>query len=49
MDKTITEQIEEIKNEMCDTRCYYAVIWNSEKDGELCESTQCEECPLNRL
>lgn len=48
MNKTITEQIEEIKNEMCDTRCYYAVIWKDE-DGELSESTQCEECPLNRL
>lgn len=45
---TVTEEIEEIKEKMCNKYCHYPYIWD-EKDGELWESEQCQNCPLNRL
>ena len=52
MDKpnTITEQLEEIVEEMCNHYCKWPGLWNTEKEGmELCESEHCKECPLNRI
>ena len=49
-EKTISEQFEEIKKEMCDKYCKYPNIWDEEAEGcELCESDVCANCPLNRL
>lgn len=45
----MTEEIEEIKEEMCNKYCHYPYIWDEKKDGELWESEQCQNCPLNRL
>lgn len=48
--KSITEQIEEIKDDICSHYCKYPLIWDEEQEGcELCESDICKECPLNRL
>ena len=33
MDKTITEQIEEIKAQICDHFCKYPDQWDEEKEG----------------
>ena len=49
MDKTITQQFEDIKEDICNHYCYYPYIWNEEKDGELSESEICKNCPLNKL
>ena len=50
MEKTISEQFEKIKKEMCDKYCKYPNIWDEEAKGcELCESDVCANCPLNRL
>ena len=44
---TITQQFEEIANEICSK---YPEQWDEEKEGmELCESDICKNCPLNRL
>lgn len=48
--KTISEQIEEIKEDICNKYCKYPDTWDEEKEGcELCESDVCKNCPLNRL
>lgn len=48
--KTISEQIEEIKNDMCRNYCKYPDIWDEETEGiELADSEHCQNCPLNRL
>lgn len=48
--KTISEQVQEIANEICDKYCKYPENWDSEKEGcELFESEICKNCPLNRL
>lgn len=48
--KSISEQIEDIKVEICDKYCHWAYVWNEEKEGiELCDSEHCRNCPLNRL
>ena len=46
--KTISEQMEEIKEEMCSEFCKYPIIWD-QRDGELSDSYYCQNCPLNRL
>ena len=50
-DMTITEQIESIKEQMCNDYCKYPDTWDAEKEGcELWDSDLCaKECPLNRL
>ena len=50
-DMTITEQIESIKEQMCNDYCKYPDNWDAEKEGcELWDSNLCaKECPLNRL
>lgn len=50
MDKSITEQIEEIKAQICDHFCKYPEQWDEEKEEiPLWESEICENCPLTRL
>ena len=47
---SITEQIEDIKEQMCSEYCKYPEQWNEKIMGyELCESEVCAKCPLNRL
>lgn len=47
---TITQQFEEIVNEICSKYCKYPEQWDEEKEGtELCKSDICKNCPLNRL
>lgn len=47
---SITKQLEEISNEICNNYCKYPEQWDEEKEGcELCESEHCRNCPLNRL
>lgn len=48
-EKSITDQLEEIRDQMCNNYCHYPYIWDEDKDGELCESEVCAECPLSRL
>ena len=50
MTKTITEQIQEIVDDICQHYCKYPDIWDEEAEGmELAESDHCMNCPLNRL
>ena len=48
--KTLTEQIEDIKEQICNHYCKWPILWDEEIEGcELSESKWCAECPLNRL
>lgn len=48
--KTISEEFEDIKEQMCRNYCKYTDKWDEEVMGyELCESEVCAQCPLNRL
>lgn len=40
-------EVDEIIEEICDTRCKYVETWTGE--GDLSDSDICAECPLNRL
>ena len=47
---SISKQLEEIANEICNNYCKYPEQWDEEKEGcELSESEYCTNCPLNRL
>lgn len=47
---SISKQLEEIANEICNNYCKYPEQWDEEKEGcELCESEHCKNCPLSRL
>lgn len=47
---SITQQIEEIIEDICMNYCKYPEQWNEEAEGyELSESDHCKNCPLNRL
>ncbi len=47
---SISKQLEEIANEICNNYCKYPEQWDEEKEGcELCESEYCKNCPLSRL
>ena len=47
---SITEQIEEISNDICNNYCKYPEQWDAEAEGcELVDSDICANCPLNRL
>lgn len=44
------EEIEAIRNEMCDKYCRYPYEYNEEEEGiPLSDSEICKSCPLNRL
>lgn len=49
--KTVSQQIEEVKEQMCNNYCKYPNEYDKDMhDGvELCDSGICENCPLNRL
>lgn len=48
--KTISQQMEEIAEAICNNYCKYPDLWDEEAEGcELSESEHCENCPLNRL
>ena len=48
--KSITEQIEEIKEDICNNYCKYPDTWDEQKEGcELIDREHCQNCPLNRL
>ena len=47
-EKTATQIIEEVRDEMCNKYCKYPDLWNDE-NGELCDSEECQNCPLNKL
>lgn len=50
MDKTITEQLQEIAEDFCNNYCRHPDTWDEEKEGcELCESEICSNCPMGRL
>lgn len=53
MDKSITEIIEEVKEEMCDKFCKYPdqpISEGKTEDWMYCdEDSPCNDCPLNRL
>jgi hypothetical protein len=46
--KTISQQIEDIKTAICDHYCHYPYIWD-EDDGDLADSEIYANCPLGRL
>lgn len=49
-DKSITEILQEVTEDICNNYCKYPDTWDEEKEGcELCESDICNNCPLNRL
>lgn len=48
-EKSITEILYEVTEEICNHYCKYPDIWDEETQGELCESDICSNCPLNRL
>ena len=50
MDKTITEQIQEVVEDVCRNYCKWPELWDdSMEDCELSESSICRNCPLNKL
>lgn len=47
---SITEQIEKVKEDICQHYCKYPNEWDEEAEGvELCDSDVCRDCPLNKL
>nr|DAO92022.1 MAG TPA: hypothetical protein [Caudoviricetes sp.] len=46
--KTVTDILEEVKQEMCDGYCKYPTIVNDREDL-FAEDGPCAECPLNKL
>lgn len=52
MEKSITQQFEEIKEEMCDQYCKYTnqpIPEGKDEDWLFESGSLCENCPLNRL
>lgn len=47
INKTISDQFEEIKEQMCEHYCKYVENWD-EDDGPI-EDAICKSCPLTRL
>ena len=49
-EKTVTDIIREVKDEICDKYCKYPDTWDEFREGcELAESEICANCPLDRL
>lgn len=46
--KTVTDVLEEVKQEMCDDYCKYPTIVNDREDL-FANDSPCMECPLNKL
>lgn len=49
--KTVSQIIEEVKNEICDKYCRYQTIYDADDEDELTEMMEkiCFNCPLDRL
>lgn len=48
--KTISEILDEVKNDMCNDYCKWPNAWDEDKEEiALEDSEQCKNCPLNRL
>ena len=49
-DKTISQMLSEIIDQMCNNYCKYPDLWDEEAEGiELMDSEHCRNCPLNRI
>lgn len=46
--KTVTDILEEVKQEMCDGYCKYQTIVN-DREELFAKDGPCMECPLNKL
>ena len=47
---TVTQILEEVKNQICNDFCRYPREWDEEVEGcELIDSDVCANCPLNKL
>lgn len=46
--KTVTNILEEVKQEMCDRYCKYPTLVN-DREELFAEDGPCMKCPLNRL
>ena len=46
--KTVTDILEEVKQEMCDGYCKYPTIV-SDREDLFAKDGPCTECPLNKL
>ena len=46
--KTVTDILEEVKQEMCDDYCKYPTIVNDREDL-FADNSPCTECPLTKL
>ena len=47
---SITEILEDIREQMCNDYCRYPREWDEETEGcELIDSDVCVACPLNKL
>lgn len=49
-EKTISQLLEEVANEICDHYCKYPMLYTSDNESvELLVEEHCAECPLNRI
>lgn len=47
---SITEILEDVREQMCNDYCRYPREWDEEAEGcELIDSDVCANCPLNKL
>ena len=54
MNETVTQQIDEVKKDMCEQYCRWPIAYkrdykDSEQAFERCLKDKCGDCPLNRL
>lgn len=45
----LKEDVETVKQKMCDSYCKYPENWDLKSMGSLSESEICQNCPLNNL
>ena len=47
--KTVTQQIEAVKEAICNDYCRYPMEEHDDPDRLWADGSPCENCPLNRL
>ena len=47
--RKLKEDVETVKQKMCDSYCKYPENWDLKSMGSLSESEICQNCPLNNL
>lgn len=47
--KSVSEIIHEVTEDICNHYCKYPDTWDEETQGDLFDSEICQNCPLNRL